>query len=64
MPGRWQDGSDVLGGELGAEAEKHGAGGGVEPAADLAARQQAPRAVQAGDEHEQVGDGRINPEGS
>ena len=45
----------VLGGELGAEAQEHGAGGGVQAAADLAAHQQAPRAVQPGDQDEQVG---------
>jgi hypothetical protein len=37
----------VRGGELGAEAEEHGAGSGVEAAANLAAQQQAPGAVQA-----------------
>jgi|HubBroStandDraft_1064217.scaffolds.fasta_scaffold68860_2 AcrR family transcriptional regulator len=46
---------DVLGGELGAEAQEHGAGGGVETATDLAPHQQAPRSVQPGDQHEQVG---------
>jgi AcrR family transcriptional regulator len=53
----------VLGGELGAEAEEHGAGGGVEAAADLAAHQQAPGAMQSGDEHEQVGqaEDRVTP---
>jgi len=45
----------VLGGEPGAEAQKHCAGGGVEGTADPVAHQQAPRAVQSSDEHEQVG---------
>ena len=53
----------MLGGELGAEAEEHGAGSGVEAAPDPAAHQQAPGAVQAGDQHEQVAqaDRRVAP---
>jgi len=42
-------GSDVLGGQFGAETEQLGTGGGVQAAADPAAHQQAFGTVQPGD---------------